>query len=182
MRLSLLTLTALMVLGGLAGCTTASEKLEKRLKVGEPVGRVFYAKYEEVEGAIKQAMIKYPPRVDNTEEGIFETDYVKGDQRFKPPHENTEFSPGYRYRILVRLVRGKTEDKPAVKVLVTKQIEMAKDFFAEPRMLTSDGLEENVVLYRIGRELTLARAILKANEKANRGGAPAPTEPVNPEN
>lgn len=152
---------------GLQGCTTATEKLEKRLKVGEPVSRVYYAKYEEVEAAIKQAMIKYPQRVDNTEDGIFETDFVKGEARFRPPQMTDAFSPGYRYRILIRLVKGKTTEKPAVKVLVTKQIEIARDFFAPPQPVASDGLEENVILYRIGREVTLARALVKANEKAN---------------
>jgi len=151
----------------LQGCQTATEKLEKRLKVGEPVGRVYFAKYEEVEAAIKQAMIKYPQRVDNTEDGIFETDYVKGEARFRPPQGGADFSPGYRYRLLIRLVRGKTTEKPAVKVMVTKQIELANDFFASPQPVASDGLEENVVLYRIGREITVARALVKANDKAN---------------
>lgn len=150
------------------GCTTATERLEKRLKVGEPISRVYNAKYEEVEAAIKQAMIKYPQRVDNTEDGIFETDYVKGEARFRPPQNNADFSPGYRYRVLIRLVKGKATDKPAVKVLVTKQIEIARDFFAQPQPVASDGLEENVILYRIGREVTIARALVKANEKANK--------------
>lgn len=167
-RLAFTTLTAIVAASALQGCASASEKLEKRLKVGEPVGRVYNAKYEEVEAAIKQAMIKYPQRVDNTEDGIFETDFVKGEARFRPPQMTEAFSPGYRYRILIRLVKGKaTAAVQAVKVLVTKQIEIARDFFAEPQPVASDGLEENVVLYRIGREITLARALVKANEKAN---------------
>ncbi|MEK7357230.1 MAG: hypothetical protein AAB250_12325, partial [Bdellovibrionota bacterium] len=80
----------------------------------------------------------------------------------------TDFSPGYLYRVLIRLVKGKATEKPAVKVLVTKQIEIARDFFAEPQPVASDGLEENVILYRIGREVAVARALQKANEKSNR--------------
>ena len=149
----------------LAGCTTASSQLAKRLKIGEPVSRVYYAKYEDVESAIKQAMIRYPQRVDNTEAGIFETDYVKGEARFRSPVATEPYSPGYRYRLLIRLVRGKNDDKAAVKVLVTKQAEIAGDFFAEPDPQPSDGLEETVVLYRVGRELALSKAMSKATEK-----------------
>lgn len=152
----------------LTGCSTASSQLEKRLKVGEPLSRVFSAKYEDVEAAIKQAMIRYPQRVDNTEAGIFETDFVKGEVRFRSPVQTKEFSAGYRYRLLIRLVRGKNEEKPAVKVLVTKQIEMARDFFADPDAVASDGLEEEVILYRIGREISLARAMVKATERENK--------------
>ena len=154
----------------LGGCQTlATEKLKSKMKVGEPVVRVFFAKYEEVETALKQSMLKYPQRVDNTEAGIFETDYVKGDARFKPPHENVEYSSGMRYRILIRLVRGKTEAKQAVKVVVVKQIEMVRDFFSQPEQLASDGLEEEVILYRIDRELKINRAIQKAASSASAG-------------
>ena len=159
---------SLVALVFLAGCSTASSQLSKRLKVGEPVSRVYFAKYEDVESAIKQAMIRYPQRVDNTEAGIFETDFVKGEARFKSPVATESYSPGYRYRLLLRLVRGKNDEKPAVKVLVTKQAEIAGDFFAEPDQQASDGLEETVILYRIGREITLARAMTKAGEKENK--------------
>lgn len=153
---------------GLVGCTTATEKLEERKSSGGPYSRVFYANYEDVEIALKQSMIRYPQKVDNTEAGIFETDYIKGEARFRGPHESGVLSPGYRYRILVRLVRGRSEEKPAIKVQVTKRPEVLRDFFSEPVSQKSDGLEEQVILYRIGRELQLARAIGKANDKANK--------------
>lgn len=166
-RLAALGFVGLVSGALLSACSTATSKLEARYKVGVPASRVFYAKYEEVESAIKQAMIKYPQRVDNTEAGIFETDYVKGDARFKPPHKDIEYSNGYRYRILIRLVRGRSDEKPAVRVQVLKQSEMMRDFFAEAEQLPSDGFEEDVILYRIARELTITKAITKAAEKAN---------------
>jgi hypothetical protein len=171
LRLSLLTSTGLLpgllLVTLLGGCTTASEKLEAKEKRGGPYSRVFFAKYEEIENAVKQAMIKYPQRIDNTEAGIFETDYVKGDARFKPPHKDVKLDNGYRYRILIRLVKGKAEGKNSVKVQVVKRIELVRDFFSEPELLASDGFEEEVILYRIFRELTLAKAVVKATDKAN---------------
>jgi hypothetical protein len=164
----LLLALAGFILIGASGCATASGQLANKLKIGEPVSRVYFAKYEDVEAAIKQAMIRYPQRVDNTEAGIFETDYVKGDARFRSPVSTEVYSPGFRYRLLIRLVRGKNDEKAAVKVLVTKTSEIAGDFFAEPDQRPSDGLEEGVVLYRIGREITLARAMTKATDRENK--------------
>jgi hypothetical protein len=160
--------------GTMSGCMTASEKLEHKLKLGETVSRAYPARYEDVESAVKQAMIKYPQRVDNTEAGIFETDFVKGDTRFKAPQSNADFSSGYRYRLLLRLVRGKSDAKPAVQVLVTKQVEIARDFFQTPEPVQSDGLEENVILYRIARELSIAKAMSRSNERANEKPSIAP--------
>lgn len=168
----LLALAFLPLVTMTSGCVTATEKLEARQSDG-PYSRVFYANYEDVEIALKQSMIRYPQKIDNTDAGIFETDYIKGDARFRPPHKQTVFSPGYRYRILVRLVRGRTDERPAIKVQITKKPEVVRDFFSDADSMKSDGLEEQVILYRIGRELQLARAIAKANEKANKKGAPA---------
>lgn len=160
-----------------SGCATASQKLERKLKVGESVSRVFFAKYEDVESALKIALLKYPQRVDNTEAGIFETDYVKGEARFRPAHENVDYSSGYRYRLIVRLVKGQSVSRPAVKVVILKHIELARDFFAEPQIVPSDGFEENVILYRVGRELTINRAIQKAGAKSNQQDAVLEADP-----
>lgn len=149
-------------------CTTASDHLNRQLKLDEPVSRVFYAKYEDVESALKHAMIRYPQRIDNTEAGVFETDYLKGEARFKAAHKDIEYPSGYRYRILVRLIRGRADDGPAIKVLITKKSELARDFFADPEPLRSDGFEEEALLYRIGRELLIARALQKAAEQSAR--------------
>lgn len=176
-RPRLTTGRGLLLIGALsaatAGCTTASDRLSKRLKVGETVQDVYFAPYSEVETALKQAMIIYPQRIDNTEAGIFETDYVKGELRFRPPHQEGDFSRGYRYRILARLVKGKVQSKPAVYVQLTKKIELARDFFADPDQLASDGLEERVILYRIGRELAINRGLQKAASKSGSNPDPA---------
>jgi len=169
-------LSAILLVSSLfiwCGCQTATDRLRQKLKLGVPVVQVFFAKYEDVEAALKLSMLKYPQRVDNTEAGIFESDYVKSDGRFKPPHSTIEYSSGYRYRILIRLVRGKTDSRPAVKVVVLKQIETLHDFFSEPGSQPSDGLEEEVILYRIGRELNINRALQRAVEKQNKKDKPS---------
>lgn len=161
-------LTAVFASTILSGCATATDKFKRTLKINEPVARIYNAKYEEVEAAIKQAMIRYPQRIDNTEAGIFETDYVKGEARFLSPGKSNDESSGYRYRVLIRLVRGKNDSKPAIKVMVTKKSEIARDFFAEPEPVASDGLEEASILYRVGREIVIARAITRSTEVQNK--------------
>lgn len=158
---------ALAVALQLTGCSTM---VERNGEAGAgPYSRVYFATYEEVEIALKQSMVRYPQKIDNTEAGIFETDFIRGDAGFHPPHKTVKLSPGYRYRLLVRLVRGRREEKQqATKVQISKKVEIARDFFSEPESTESDGLEEQVILYRIGRELQLARAISKVNEKKSR--------------
>ncbi len=126
--------------------------------------RVYFAPATEVERAMKQALIRYPQKIDNPEAGIYETDWVKGDLRFKPAHQDVRYADGYRYRLIVRLIKGKSTAKPAIKVVVSKQIELQRDFFSEPEPVPSDGIEETLVLYRIQRELAIEKAIKRAQE------------------
>jgi hypothetical protein len=151
--------------GCATGCATGEPKATEK---PQPQERVYFGTFEEVGLALKQAMIKYPPKIDNSDAGIFETDFIKGDARFRPPSNESLLPSGYRYRLLMRLVRGRSDEKAAVKVIVTKQAEIALDFFSDPKQLGSDGLEEEVVLYRIQREIAIARAIRRAQDRFNR--------------
>jgi hypothetical protein len=163
-RTSFLLLAASGMSLGLTGCVTSPSADLKPASDGT-VQRVYYAEQAEMERAIKQAINKYPPRIENLEAGIYETDYVKGDQRWQGPVPAKPLPNGLRYRILLHLVKGKSEKKGAIKVVITKQVEIMHDFFQEPEMVSSDGLEELTILYRISRELAIDRAIHRAEEK-----------------
>ena len=166
-------LVAILLSASISGCASSRTK---RLEPGErqpPLQRVYFFPYEEVELAVKRTMIRYPQKVQDSEAGILETDLVKGELRFKPPHSEVQYSNGYHYKISVRMVKGKTEGRPAVKVLVSKEVELVRDFFSGAEYLPTDELEEQVILYRIQRELTIERAIRKLQEKANHSQQPS---------
>ena len=165
MRRSICCVLGFLALASTFGCSTAADRALNN-SPGTPVQRVFFADFDEVGRAIHAAMNRYPQRVDNLDAGQFETDYIKGDQRFSAPGTKQDLSSGVRYRLLIRVLKGKAESKAATKVLITKAIEIQHDFFSEPEPLPSDGLEEMVILYRIQREITVERAVHKAQEKS----------------
>ncbi len=127
--------------------------------------RVFFAEYEEVVRITRIVMSKYPVKVEKLDNGILETEVIRDDMRFHPAHESPKLTPGYSYRLLVRLVRGKTDGKSAIKVQVSKIGEIRRDFFTEAEPVASDGLEELILLYRIQRELAIDRALQKSVQK-----------------
>ncbi len=157
-----------LILGSLTACTPLPQKADQPTDIE----RVYSATPEEIQRAIKQVMLKYPQRVDNLEEGIFETDYIKGEQRWHPPDKLPDkpghFGAGYRYRILIHILKGKRDGKfPVVKAIVTKAIEDQADFFSDADPRSSDGLEELTILYRIQREISMAKAAERAQERLN---------------
>lgn len=158
--------TALILAACISGCAQPAKQSDS--SVPTPVEEVFYADAETVDRAISQVMVKYPQKIANLEAGVLETDYIKGDARFRPAHREVKYGSGYRYKISIRTVRGKTNGKPAIKVQVLKVVEQHRDFFADPEQLDSDQLEEKAILYRIDREIKIDRALQRFNQKANK--------------
>lgn len=162
-RATLWTFKALLVLS-LSGCSLfqpSSNNLETR----GPVTQVFEGSYDEVWRSVQKALIRYPIRINNIDEGIIETEQIRGSERFTPPPPLSPYSPSIRYRLKIQAIRGVTaEDTPSVKVRIQKEKVLRRDFITEEEH-PSDGLEEKSLLYRIGRELQIERGLRRAFEE-----------------
>lgn len=141
---------------------TRSDKLVQKFSFQ----KIYFYPYDSVWRAAQLAL-KYPIAVNNMDNGILETDWVRGVDGFSPAHVGREPSPGVRYKIQLSLVKGKSERRESVRVTVVKKIEKQRDFFSEPEPLETDGLEEKVLFYRMERELVIEEALKKAMKSAN---------------
>lgn len=122
--------------------------------------KVFPYNYESVWRAA-QLTLKYPIAVNNMENGVLETEWVRGIDGFLAPGASREPSAGIRYKISLMLVKGKLDGKQSVRMTIAKKMERQKDFFSDVDTLVSDGLEEKVLFYRIEREILIEEALKK---------------------
>jgi hypothetical protein len=127
----------------------------------KPPQKLFLSPYEQVWKAT-QFSVKYPIAINNMDSGMLETEWIKSVDGFRPPVIESEPDSGMRYKIMVQAVRGQIDGKSSVKVTVRKKIEKLKNFFSDPEALQSDGLEEQVILYRIEREIAIEDGIKKS--------------------
>jgi hypothetical protein len=127
--------------------------------------KVFYVSYDNVWRAAQLAL-KYPIAVNNMDLGVLETDFIKADEGFILPGNEKLPMAGFRYKITLNIAKGRAEGRDSVRVTINKQIEKKKNFFSDPELLTSDGLEEKVLFYRIDRELIIDEG-LKKGAKSN---------------
>lgn len=133
-----------------------------------PREQVFYANFEEVWQSVNLVLQPYPLRISNMDQGIIETDAIRGYRIWAPPHKSETAASGETYKMVVRVIKGKPmENRPATKVTVVKEAQLQIDFFSDPRTIPSDGLEEKSILYRISREIQIARALARAQKKQN---------------
>jgi hypothetical protein len=142
----------------------ASTQAPGVVESAEPQEKIFKDGYDDVWRALQLAMATYPIKVNNQDSGVLETEPIRGDAAWVSPGQKNGPIGGFRYRIIVRVVRGRTENnRSAVKVTILKQGEIQRDFFSSYEKLPSDGLEELSIMYRIERELNIERMIRRSS-------------------
>lgn len=108
-------------------------------------------------------------RVNNRETGVIETGWIDNSEsrQFLDVFRDEDFFLRMRYRLQVQVREGKKNDEQAVLIRVLKQQQQQATFMGGFTEVESDGVEENVYLYRIGRLI----ALQQENEPG--GGEPA---------
>lgn len=129
--------------------------------------QVYYATFDEVWKASNVVLQAYPLRISNMDQGILETDSIRGNQVWSPPYKPEGTGAGESYRIQLRVAKGNISNRSAIKVSILKDTQVQVDFFSDPKSKPSDGFEERVLLYRIGREIQIDHALVKAQKRAN---------------
>jgi hypothetical protein len=149
----------------LSGCALFEERSGPATMFG-PREQVYYATYEEVWRAVNFVLQPYPLRISNMDQGTLETDMIRGYRVWSPPYKSESSASAEAYRLTIRVIKGAPlAGKPATKVTIVKEVQLQRDFFSDPQALPSDGLEEKSVLYRIGREIQIERAIARAQRQ-----------------
>lgn len=155
-RKIILILFSIILLNSCVGIQE-NEQIETRFG---PREQIFYSDFPSVWRATQLALASYPIRVNNMDLGILDSEEIKGFRAWTPPHQKKK-TGGFTYNLNVRVVKGSIEGKDATKVSIVKNIEVQKDFFSNSKKLPSDGLEEQTILYRIGREIQIDKGIQK---------------------
>ena len=159
-------LFSLIFLAQLSACALFEERRGPPAVMG-PKEQAYFATFEEVWRAANLVLQPYPLRISNMDQGILETDMIRGYKIWAPPFRTSAAKSGESYRLIVHVIRGNFENKPAIKVTILKDATVSVDFFSDPKSVPSTGLEESALLYRIGRELLIERALTKSQKKQN---------------
>ena len=138
---------------------TKSDKLVQK----SSFQKLFYYSYDSVWRATQLAL-RYPISINNMDNGVLETEWIRGVDGFTPVQEAKDPSPGVRYKLSFTLVKGKVDRRDTVRITIRKKIEKQRDFFSEPESIETDGAEEKVLFYRIERELIIDEALKKATK------------------
>lgn len=151
----------------LTSCSSTPDPETFTRKVSGPEIADIPASYEAVWRATLQTMGKYPLKTYDEDTGVIETDYIRGQNIWMPPYKKEYGAGGFRYKINVKLIKVKSQRGPNIRVVVLKLPEIQKDFFSSPTKVSSDGLEELSIVYRIEREIQIQKLLKRHQRKGS---------------
>lgn len=157
-------LTLILVLITASGCALFESRPDAPDKIIEKASqqKIFFADYDLVWKAA-HTVIRYTIANENQEYGMIETDYIKAVDGWLPPFQTKPQYKSGRYKLIFTFAKGETNGRDSTRVTIEKKIEVFKDFISETQVVASDGLEEQMLFYRIERELVVGAALKKAN-------------------
>lgn len=114
--------------------------------------RLYAGSYDEVWLATLKALNEYPLKISNKDTGKIQSETVNGpynDLLFAPV-EPIELPERFRYSLKFGFAKLVTDDdRPLTRVRIIKSLEHFQDFYTGWTGHQSDGLEEQLLLYRI---------------------------------
>lgn len=94
---------------------------------------------------------------NNRETGVIDTNWIDSSEprQFLDVFSDADFFLRSRYRMEIQVREGRKNDQSAVMVRVMKQQQQESTFLGGFQEQESDGIEENVLLYRVGRLIAI---------------------------
>lgn len=130
----------------------------------DPKMKIFVASYDDTWRAVQITLQSYPIRINNYETGSIETEVLDSLKSWVPPHRKA-LPIGRSTRLRVKVLKGKVKGREASQVSIFKETRNQANFFSDPTPLPSDGLEEALLLYRVGREILIERKLKQSQEE-----------------
>lgn len=149
-----------------SGCMTAYKQ-----SVGSDPNQVFRKIYltdfDLAWEAVKDAIRSSPIEVDNREGGYIRTKWTDNtsERNFVDAFGPAQSYLKAEYRLKLTIARAFYNGEAAVKVIVQKDQRVQRDVLEGWRMIESDSIDENTLLYRIGRLIYIKSEIKRMEDE-----------------
>jgi hypothetical protein len=131
--------------------------------------RVFLTDYLTAWQAVLESMKSLRIDVKNQEGGFIQTRWVENtsEKAFVDSYGGAESYLKAQYRLKVSVAKAFHNGQPAVKVAIQKEQVIQRDVLEGWKTVDTDSLEENSLLYRMGRLVYMRMKLAKLEEEKN---------------
>lgn len=153
----------------LSGCASY-EKFRQVTEEAEMPSKVYKADYNQAWQAVIQVMRKYDIAQQNQEAGFIKSRWMDNtlETNFADSFGSSDAVKAAKFKLVVNVVKGYRASREVSKVTIYKRQLVEQDFLQGWKEVTTDGIMEKTLLYRIGRLIATdnrLKEIDKAREK-----------------
>lgn len=162
----ILTLALAGSLGLATGCADAYKRSLGR-DTEQTFSRIFLTDFDTAWQAVLEALKAIPLGQQNREAGTILTKWTENtsQKNFVEAYGSQESFLKAQFRVKVTLARGFYNGVPSVKVVLQKEQLVQRDVLEGWRPIETDSLEENTLLYRVGRIIFIKTKLAKLEEQ-----------------
>ncbi len=162
------TLFILMI--GLVSSCASYEKFRQVTEELEIPARVFRADYNQTWQAVITVMRRFDIAQQNQEAGFLKTRWMDNtlEVNFADSFGSSDAVKAAKYKLVVNVVKGYRSSREVTKVTIYKRQLVEQDFLQGWKEVSTDGITEKTLLYRIERLISRdnkLKEIDKAREK-----------------
>jgi hypothetical protein len=157
----------LLVCGAVSSCATAYEKSLGGNPAREYT-RVFFTDLRLAKSAVNEALRSFRKDDSTNEEGGFYVTQYQDNTALRNSIDSLAGGNAYlkaRFRLRVTVAAGKFNGLDSVRVSVRKEQLVERDVLEGERSIETDGVEEQTLLYRIGRLIAIQKKIERTVEQ-----------------
>lgn len=149
----------------LSSCSSY-EHFEYLTKEVEIPNKVFKSNYAETWTAVVATVNKFDLELQNQESGSIKTKWIDNTLKlnFSDSFGGSDAVKAAKFKLIINVIRGFQSSQEVTKVTIYKRQLVNQDFLQGWKVIPSDQIEEQTLLYRIERALLIDQKI-KAIEK-----------------
>ena len=156
----------LLVLGLNLSCTSY-EQFRYLTEEFEIPSKVYNSDYPQTWQAVLEIMQKYDLELQNQEAGVIKTRWIDNtnEVNFADSFGSKDAVKAARFKVVLNVVKGFRGNREVSKVTVFKRQMIENDFLQGWKVIPTDGILENSILYRIERTLAIYSKLKKIEEQ-----------------
>lgn len=123
--------------------------------------QVYNSDYNKTWQAVIQIMRRYDLAIQNQQSGVIRTRWIDNtlELNFADSFGSNDAVRAARFKLVINVVKGFRGDREVSRVSVYRRQMVEKDFLQGWQVVPSDGIQEQIILYRIGRLLEIEERI-----------------------
>ncbi len=154
----------------LMGSCASYDQFKYMAEEFEIPSKVYRADFNQTWQAVLQIMKKYDLALQNQEAGVIKTRWIDNtlETNFSDSFGSSDSIKSARFKLVLNVVKGYRGTREVAKVTVFKRQMVEHDFLQGWKVIPSDGILENAILYRIERLIAIDEKLKDIEEKKSK--------------